>query len=100
LPIVGEHHEWFNGKGYPYRISGQDISLDRRIFAGADVHDALVSGRPYRQGMPLGCAFSILRDSSGTQFDPQIVDAFFANQKSHSSITIAVPQRQATPSRY
>ena len=77
LPIVREHHEWFNGKGYPYGISGENISLHGRIFAVADVHDALVSDRPYRKGMPLDRALAILQDGSGTQFDPQIVDIFF-----------------------
>ncbi|HWZ98378.1 MAG TPA: HD domain-containing phosphohydrolase [Candidatus Dormibacteraeota bacterium] len=77
LPIVREHHEWFNGKGYPYGIAGENISLHGRIFAVADVHDALISDRPYRKGMPLDRVVAILRGGSGTQFDPQIVDAFF-----------------------
>ncbi|MBS1841206.1 MAG: HD domain-containing protein [Acidobacteria bacterium] len=87
LPIVREHHEWFNGKGYPYGISGENISLHGRIFAVADVHDALVSDRPYRKGMPLDKAHAILRDCSGSQFDPQIVDAFFrAVQKENALV--------------
>lgn len=77
LPIVREHHEWFNGKGYPYGIAGENITIHARIFALADVYDALISDRPYRKGMPLQRAVSIIRGSSGTQFDPQLVDAFF-----------------------
>jgi HD-GYP domain-containing protein (c-di-GMP phosphodiesterase class II) len=77
LPIVLEHHEWFNGKGYPYGIAGEEISLHGRIFAVADVYDALISDRPYRRGMPLERVIEIIRDSSGEQFDPQVVNAFF-----------------------
>jgi putative nucleotidyltransferase with HDIG domain len=77
LPIVLEHHEWFNGKGYPYGIAGEKISLHGRIFAVADVYDALISDRPYRRGMPLERVIEIIRDSSGEQFDPQVVNAFF-----------------------
>ena len=77
LPIVQEHHEWINGKGYPYGIAGEQISLHGRIFAVADVYDALISDRPYRKGMPLDRVMSIIRSGSGSQFDPQAVDAFF-----------------------
>jgi putative nucleotidyltransferase with HDIG domain len=77
LPIVQEHHEWFNGNGYPYGIAGEQISLHGRIFAVADVYDALISDRPYRKGLPLDQVKSMIRDASGTQFDPRAVDAFF-----------------------
>jgi HD-GYP domain-containing protein (c-di-GMP phosphodiesterase class II) len=77
LPIVREHHEWFNGQGYPYGIAGEHISLMGRIFAVADVHDALISDRPYRKGMPLERVVAIIRGGAGTQFDPKVVDAFF-----------------------
>jgi len=90
LPIVREHHEWFNGKGYPYGISGHDISLHGRIFAVADVHDALISDRPYRKGMPTETAFQILRDGSGSQFDPRVVDAFFRMVQKEDTATSAV----------
>ena len=51
LPIVAQHHEWFNGKGYPEGLAGEDISLHARIFAIADCYDALTSDRPYRKGL-------------------------------------------------
>jgi len=77
LPIVQEHHERFDGKGYPYGIKGEDITLYGRIFAVADVHDALISERPYRKGLPLERVMAMIREGAGTQFDPQVVDAFF-----------------------
>jgi putative nucleotidyltransferase with HDIG domain len=77
LPIVQEHHEWFNGKGYPYGIAGEQISLHGRIFAVADVYDALITDRPYRKGMPLERVMAIIQSASGSQFDPKAVEAFF-----------------------
>jgi putative nucleotidyltransferase with HDIG domain len=77
LPIVREHHERFDGKGYPYGVAGESISLHGRIFAVADVHDALISDRPYRKGMLPERVMTIMREGSGTQFDPRVVDAFF-----------------------
>ena len=51
MPIVAQHHEWFNGKGYPEGLAGEDISLHARVFAIADCYDALTSDRPYRKGL-------------------------------------------------
>jgi putative nucleotidyltransferase with HDIG domain len=76
LPIVREHHEWFNGKGYPHGIAGENISLLARVLAVADVYDALISDRPYRKGMPISQVEAIIRRGSSAQFDPRIVDAF------------------------
>ncbi len=75
LPIVAQHHEWFNGKGYPEGIAGQDISLYARIFAVADCYDALKSDRPYRKGMSKEETLAILTAKSGLQFDPAVIDA-------------------------
>jgi putative nucleotidyltransferase with HDIG domain len=77
LPIVREHHEWFDGRGYPYGLKGENISLHGRIFAVADVHDALISDRPYRKGMLPQRVLAMIREGAGTQFDPRVVDAFF-----------------------
>ncbi len=76
LPIVLEHHEWFNGKGYPAGISGETISIDARIFAVADCFDAMASDRPYRAGMPLPKVMEIIKSGSGTQYDPKVIEAF------------------------
>ena len=72
------HHEKWNGKGYPSGLSGEDIPLSARVMAVADVFDALISNRCYKKGFPYEKAFGIIREERGRQFDPQIVDAFFA----------------------
>ena len=72
------HHEWWDGSGYPYGVSGNDIPLCARIMAVADVFDALISKRIYKDAMPLEKAYAIIREETGTHFEPEIVDAFFA----------------------
>jgi putative nucleotidyltransferase with HDIG domain len=76
LLIVAQHHEWFDGSGYPAGLAGEDISLFGRIFAVADCFDALTSDRPYRKGMPKSKALELLRKESGTHFDPKIIATF------------------------
>lgn len=78
LEMAAYHHEWWNGKGYPYGISGEAIPLCARIMAVADVFDALTSKRCYKNAMPLEKAYAIIREESGTHFDPAVVEAFFA----------------------
>ena len=76
LPIVAEHHEWFDGSGYPKGLAGTAINLYARIFAVADCFDAVTSNRPYRKGLPVDEAIAMIRQRSGTQFDPSVVEAF------------------------
>ncbi len=76
LPIVAQHHEWFDGSGYPQGLAGDQISLYARIFAVADCYDAVTSERPYRQGVSSAKALEMIQSGSGTQFDPVVVDAF------------------------
>lgn len=76
---VMQHHEGFNGKGYPCGLKGDEIDLVARIIAVADSFDAMTSNRPYRGGLSLEVAFEELRTYSGSQFDPEVVDAFFAS---------------------
>ena len=78
VEMAAYHHEWWNGEGYPYGISGEDIPLCARIMAVADVFDALTSKRCYKDAMPLEKAYAIIREESGTHFDPAVVEAFFA----------------------
>ena len=78
VEMAAYHHEWWNGKGYPYGISGAEIPLCARIMAVADVFDALTSKRCYKNAMPLEKAYAIIREESGTHFDPTVVEAFFA----------------------
>lgn len=80
IEMAGAHHEWWNGKGYPDGLKGEEIPLCARIMAIADVFDALVSKRVYKPGMPLEKAYSIIREESGTHFDPVCVEAFFKAQ--------------------
>lgn len=70
------HHEKWNGRGYPYGLSGEDIPLSARVMAVADVFDALVSKRSYKEGFPVDKAFAIIEEGSGSHFDPDIVKAF------------------------
>ena len=72
------HHEKWNGSGYPNGISGEEIPLSARVMAVADVFDALVSNRSYKKGFSYEKAMGIIREDSGTHFDPKVVAAFFA----------------------
>ena len=76
VPLILQHHEHFDGKGYPKGLSGEEISIGARILAVADVYDALISSRPYRQGWVEDNVIQLISDESGKQFDPQVVDAF------------------------
>ena len=78
LPGVRNHHEAFDGSGYPDRLCGTDIPLMARIIAVADSYDAMGSDRPYRAGLPLERIESIFRENAGPQWDPQVVAAYFA----------------------
>jgi HD-GYP domain-containing protein (c-di-GMP phosphodiesterase class II) len=72
-----QHHERFDGKGYPYGISGEEITLKARILAVIDTFDAMLTDRPYRKALSMDQALEEVRKGSGTQFDPSVVKAFF-----------------------
>lgn len=76
--IVLHHEERFDGTGYPDGLRGEQISLWARLFAVIDTLDAMISDRPYRKGMSFEDAQREIQRMSGTQFDPQAVDAFMA----------------------
>lgn len=76
--IVLCHHERFDGRGYPRGLAGDEIPLGARIFALADTMDAITSDRPYRRGRSFEEAFREIELSSGSQFDPRIVDGFMS----------------------
>lgn len=78
VQMAAYHHEWWNGRGYPEGLSGNDIPLCARIMAVADVFDALMSKRCYKDAMPIEKAYSIIREETGTHFDPDVAEAFFA----------------------
>lgn len=86
LGAVGLHHENHDGSGYPKGLSGERIPLEARIVHLADAYDAMTSNRPYRNRMPEEKVRSILRECSGTQFDPAVVEAFFASPVNSSAV--------------
>lgn len=76
LNVANYHHERWDGKGYPEQRAGEDIPIEARIMALADVFDALVSKRCYKEAYSFDKAFSIIRESLGTQFDPVLGELF------------------------
>ncbi len=79
--IAQTHHDWWNGKGYPLGLAGEDIPLEGRITAVADVFDALSTPRTYKAAIPREKCFAMLSEDRGTHFDPRVLDAFFARGK-------------------
>jgi HD-GYP domain-containing protein (c-di-GMP phosphodiesterase class II) len=75
-PIILYHHERFDGLGYSAGLKGKEIPLGARIIAVADAYQALISDRPYRKAHSEKEALKIIKEGSGSQFDPEIVDSF------------------------
>lgn len=76
LGIVELHHENLNGTGYPHGLKGEETPLNARIVKVADAYDAMTSDRPYRRGKSHTEAIAVLRNVSGSEMDPQVVEAF------------------------
>jgi ribonuclease P protein subunit RPR2 len=76
VEVVRSHHERWDGRGYPDRLGGEEIPLSARVFAVADVLDALTTERPYRPASPLTVAREMIAADSGRHFDPHVIDAF------------------------
>ena len=74
--IVLHHHEWYDGRGYPYGLAGEEIPVGARIVAIADAYEAMVAGRPYRDAITHEAALRELRRHAGLQFDPDLVERF------------------------
>lgn len=74
--MVLHHHEWYNGKGYPNGLKGEEIPVGSRVVSVIDAWDAMVSDRPYRKALPLELALQELKQGRGEQFDPRVVDVF------------------------
>lgn len=77
--IALQHHEKYNGKGYPYGIKGKEIHLYGRITAIADVFDALGSERVYKKAWELERILNLFKEEKGEHFDPDLIDIFFNN---------------------
>ena len=75
LPIVRSHHERFDGRGYPDKLKGEEITLGARVIAVADSFDAMISNRTYRQGLGYEKTMAEMEKGRNTQFDSQVVDA-------------------------
>jgi len=86
LPVVLHHHESWDGSGYPHHLSNEEIPLPARTVAGADAFDAMTSDRPYRKGMPDDKVDQILRNGSGRQWDPAVIEAFFRSREEIAKI--------------
>ncbi|MDR2553966.1 MAG: response regulator [Fibromonadaceae bacterium] len=75
--FAGYHHERWDGQGYPYGLKGEDIPLQGRIMAVADVYDALTSERPYKKAFSHERSTEIIMENAGTQFDPSLAKLFY-----------------------
>ena len=76
LLIIRQHHECFDGSGYPDGLKNKEITIGARILAVADTYDAITSDRPYRIAKTNGQAFSEIINCRGSQFAPEVVEAF------------------------
>ena len=78
LPAVLHHHEQWDGRGYPFKLAGDQIPFIARIVAVADAYDAMTGDRPYRPGMPIERVEQIFKNGAGQQWDPEVIKAYFA----------------------
>lgn len=87
IDVATSHHERWDGKGYPHQLKKEDIPLSARIMAIADVFDALVSPRCYKESFPVSKAFEIIKEESGTHFDPTLAELFINIQDDVVAVT-------------
>ncbi len=76
VDMAVHHHEYFNGRGYPHRIGGEEIPMETRMLSVCNAYDAMTSERPYRKALSEIQAMEVLKQQSGQQFDPEVVKAF------------------------
>ncbi len=89
--IANEHHEKWNGKGYPSGLAGEDIHIYGRITALADVVDALTNKRCYKEPWEMERVISLLKEERGEHFDPQVVDVFLDSIEEYREIQRVYP---------
>ena len=77
-PAILHHHETPDGRGYPHRLTGDEITMDARVVGICDAFDAMTSTRPYRRGMPIERALTIIEERIGSQFDPSLGSHFLS----------------------
>lgn len=88
--VAHEHHERWDGTGYPRGLAGEDIHIYGRIVAVVDVYDALSHARVYKPALPLEKCLEIIRESRGSHFDPRLTDLFLANVESFERIRLSL----------
>ena len=86
--IALSHHEKWDGSGYPQGFKGEDIPLGGRLMALADVYDALVTRRVYKDPVPHDKTTRIILNNSGTQFDPDVVEAFLKCEETFRKLSL------------
>lgn len=93
--IALQHHERWDGRGYPRGLAGEEISLEGRITAIVDVFDALTSRRVYREARPVAEVLEVMRSERGRQFDPELLDVFLAHAQEFASLLRDYPDQAA-----
>ncbi|MEW5851691.1 MAG: HD domain-containing phosphohydrolase [Myxococcota bacterium] len=94
--VVAQHHERWDGSGYPAGLRGEAIDLGARIFAVVDAHDAITSNRPHRKGRPISDARDLIALASGTQLDPGVVAAY-ASTSDEELLTLQAEHQDGSP---
>lgn len=89
--IAVSHHEKWDGSGYPFGLAGTAIPIEGRVVAVADVYDALMSRRPYKEAWPQDAVVAHLREQAGQHFDPDLVTLFLESLDDFSSVRLALP---------
>jgi|GEM_PF-3770178 len=92
-PIVEQHHERWDGRGYPHGLKDEEILLEARIITVVDAFDAMTTTRPYRRALPKSEAVSQLREGAGSQFDPEVVDVFLNYVVGGGPLALSLPGR-------
>lgn len=96
--IIRHHHERWDGGGFPEGLAGEAIPLGARIVCITDSFDAMITSRPYREGMPVSRAMEILEEEKGKQFDPELVDVFLEVIRSvHPALELAGDRSEESP---
>src|SRR5262249_17934455 len=97
IQVTLSHHERFDGRGYPYKLSGDQIPLCARIVALADMYDALTSDRVYKRAMTHRQATAIILENRATHFDPAVVDAYLRLEaqfdQTHLALKVPAPEK-------
>ena len=97
MPIVTDHHERYDGAGYPRGLAGDEIDLKARILAVADTYDAMTSDRPYRKGFGHEKALEMIVEESGMQFDPKVVEALLETVGGETQGSQVVQREESLP---